>query len=147
MKDVMIRDIIAADYAGWRRLWDGYLAFYHQDLPEAVTARTWARLLEPAGIFGRVAVRGDDVIGFYIAFTHPSTWVMGEDCYLEDLFVDPAARASGVGRALMADVEAVARAKGCARLYWHTDIDNTRARALYDSITPVGDVVRYRMEL
>lgn len=147
MKDMMIRDIDAGDYAGWRRLWDGYLAFYRQDLPEAVTARTWARLLAPAGIFGRGAVQGADVLGFYIAFTHPSTWVMGEDCYLEDLFVDPAARGLGVGRALMADVQEVARAKGCARLYWHTDIDNARARGLYDSITPVGDVVRYRMVL
>jgi hypothetical protein len=47
----------------------------------------------------------------------------------------------------MADVEKMARGKGCARLYWHTDVDNTRARALYDSITPVGDVVRYRKVL
>ncbi len=147
MKDMMIRDIEAADYAGWRRLWDGYLTFYRQDLPEAVTARTWARLLETAGIFGRVAVRAPEILGFYIAFTHPATWVMGEDCYLEDLFVDPEARGLGVGRALMADVQAVAQAKGCARLYWHTDIGNVRARALYDSITPVGDVVRYRMAL
>lgn len=147
MKAMMIRDIEAADYAGWRRLWDGYLAFYGQDLPEEISARTWARLMEPAGIFGRVAVRGTDILGFYIAFTHPSTWVMGEDCYLEDLFVSPAARGSGVGRELMADVQEMARAKGCARLYWHTDIDNARARGLYDSITPVGDVVRYRMEL
>lgn len=147
MKDVMIRDIEEADYTGWRGLWDGYLTFYGQDLPEAVTARTWARLMEPAGIFGRVAVQGADILGFYIAFTHPSTWVMGEDCYLEDLFVSPAARALGVGRGLMADVQEVARSKGCVRLYWHTDIDNVPARGLYDSITPVGHVVRYRMVL
>ena len=86
-------------------------------------------------------------LGFAIAFTHASTWVMTQDCYLEDLFVDPEARGQGIGRALMADVQAIARAKGCARLYWHTDHDNRPARNLYDSIAPVGDVVRYRMTL
>lgn len=144
MKDVMIRDVQASDYAAWRRLWDMYLAFYHQDLPEAVTARTWGRLIDPgSGIWCRMA--GD--LGFAIAFTHASTWVMTQDCYLEDLFVDPTARSQGIGRALMADVQCVARAKGCARLYWHTDMDNARARALYDTITQVGDVVRYRLTL
>lgn len=147
MKDVMIRDIERADYAGWRRLWDQYLAFYNQDLPEAVTARTWARVMEPDGIWGRVALQDADIVGFYLAFTHPSTWVMAQDCYLEDLFVDPNTRGFGVGRALMEDVQNMARAKGCVRLYWHTDVDNQRARALYDSITPVGEVVRYRMNL
>ena len=144
MKDMMIRDLVADDYADWRRLWDMYLAFYQMDLPESVTARTWGRLIDHgSGIWCRMA--GD--LGFAIAFTHASTWVMTQDCYLEDLFVDPEARGQGIGRALMADVQAIARAKGCARLYWHTDHDNRQARNLYDSIAPVGDVVRYRMTL
>ena len=53
-----IRDPIAADEAGWRRLWAGYLAFYGEDLPEAVTAATWRRILDPTStIFARLAER------------------------------------------------------------------------------------------
>ncbi len=145
---MQIRDCTAADYTGWRRLWDGYLAFYKVELPEDITANTWARLMDPAGlVWARVAVVDGAIAGFAIAFTHPSTWVLNGDCYLEDLFVDSAARGLGIGRALVADLQNIARAKGCARLYWHTDTGNARARALYDSITPVGDVVRYRMDL
>ena len=42
-----IRDAEAGDEAAWRRLWGDYLAFYAVDLDDAVTARTWTRILDP----------------------------------------------------------------------------------------------------
>lgn len=143
-----IRDCVAADEAAWRGLWDGFLAYYGVDLDPAVTAYTWARLMDPASsLKARLAVDGDEVLGFAIHQHHPSTWVMGDDCYLEDLFVDPAARGRGVGRALIEDLMAVARAKGWKRLYWNTDQDNETARRLYDSFVPTDGHVRYRLTL
>jgi len=87
------------------------------------------------------------VIGFAIRQHHPSTWVMGDDCYLEDLFVDGTARGHGAGRALIDDLRSLAKARGWHRLYWHTGRGNARARALYDSYVEEDGHVRYRMTL
>lgn len=143
-----IRDCVAADESAWRRLWDGFLAYYEVTLDPAVTAFTWARLMDPANALkARLAVDGDRVLGFAIHQHHPSTWVMGDDCYLEDLFVDPAARGGGVGRALIEDLIALARGQGWQRLYWNTDTSNETARRLYDSFVQDDGHIRYRLVL
>lgn len=147
-KEVEIRDLTEADVAAWRQLWDQYLIFYKVDLEAAVTAHTWARLMDDAApLKGRVAVEAGQMLGFALHLHHSSTWVMGDDCYLEDLFVADAARGKGVGRALINDLMALARAKGWRRLYWHTDEGNARARALYDQFVPSDGHVRYRLTL
>ena len=144
-----IRDAARGDEAQWRDLWRDYLRFYDHPLPDAVTDYTWARLMDAASpLKARLAVLGDGTIcGFAIHQQHPSTWVMGDDCYLEDLFVAASARGAGVGRALIADLQDLARARGWRRLYWHTDEGNQTARRLYDSIVLSDGHVRYRLTL
>ncbi len=143
-----IRDAGPDDEAGWRRLWDAYLAFYDLVLPPEVTTATWARLMDSASpLKARLAIRDGRVVGFALHQHHPSSWVAGDDCYLEDLFVDAEARGAGVGRALIDDLIALARARGWHRLYWHTEEGNARARALYDSYTASDGHIRYRMRL
>jgi GNAT superfamily N-acetyltransferase len=145
---VEIRDLVASDEAAWRGLWAQYLAFYEVSLDAEVTDQTWARLVDPAALLrGRVAVVDGEVLGFALHHTHLSTWVAAPDCYLEDLFLAQAARGRGLGRALLDDLIAICRAKGYARLYWHTDEGNARARALYDSYAPYDGHVRYRLKL
>lgn len=145
---MQIRDCEAADYAQWRRLWDMYLAFYKVVLPEEVTAQTWARLMDAGSpVQARLAVQGGMVVGFAIHHHHGSTWVLGQDGYLEDLFVETDARGQGIGRALLQDVIALGRARGWARIYWHTDAGNAQARALYDDFTAADGHIRYRMTL
>jgi GNAT superfamily N-acetyltransferase len=145
---MIIRDAAAKDRAGWNRLWQGFLDYYETTLPPEITDFTWERLMNPASPMKmRLAFVGDQAVGFAIHQHHPSTWVMGDDCYLEDLFVDPATRGKGVGRALITDLQALARARGWNRLYWHTNEDNAQARRLYDSIVPADGHIRYRMTL
>ncbi len=147
-RSVIIRDATAADEAAWRRLWDQYLAFYKVELADDVTAHTWARILDPSS---RVALRVAEVegtlAGFAIHHFHDSTWVKTPDCYLEDLFLDATYRGQGIGRALIDDLIAIARAKGWSRLYWHTDRDNDTARKLYHTYAPEDGHVRYRLRL
>lgn len=145
---VRVRDAEAQDAAAWRALWDGYVAFYRGDVPEAVTARTWANILDPASsVFCRVAEDGGEVVGIAVCLLHDATWAMTPACYLEDLFVAPAARGRGVGRALIEDLLALGRARGWSRLYWHTDRGNETARRLYDAWGPADDFVRYAVPL
>ena len=143
-----IRDATPADEAAWRALWQGYLDFYRHPLPRAVSDFTWARLMDPASALkARLAVAEGAVLGFAIHQHHPSSWVLGDDGYLEDLFVSDAARGRGAGRALIEDLYAIARARGWHRVYWMTEITNTAARKLYDSLAPCDDHIRYRREL
>lgn len=145
---VDIRDATPADEAGWRSLWQQYLDFYEVVLKPDVTTATWARLMDPASpVKARLAFVDGAMVGFAIHLHHPSTWVIGEDCYLEDLFLAPGARGKGVGRALIEDLMVLARGKGWQRLYWHTDEDNMVARRLYDRFVESDGHVRYRLTL
>ena len=145
---IEIRDPTAADEAAWRGLWDGYLRFYEAAVPEEVTAETWRRILDPkSGIFTRLAVRKNRVIGFAVAMLHPGTWSATPVCYLEDLFVSTDARGSGAGRALIEDLIARGRQCGWHNVYWQTRADNAVARRLYDSFATADGFVRYTVEL
>ncbi len=144
----MIRDATPADEAEWRGLWAQYLAFYTVDLPSDVTNATWSRILDPASRLAcRLAVTDSGLQGFAVWHRHVASWSLTDDCYLEDLFVAPGARGTGLGRALIDDLADVARAAGCGRFYWHTDEGNSRARALYDSYAPADGHIRYRLTL
>ncbi len=139
-----IRDPAAADEAAWRELWAGYNAFYKASIPEAVTARTWQRMLDPASaIFGRLAIVDDTVVGFSVSLLHEGTWAIAPVCYLEDLFVAPDFRGCGMGRLLIQDLVDRARSEGWSRLYWHTRADNP-ARRLYDEFANADDFIRYK---
>jgi GNAT superfamily N-acetyltransferase len=143
-----LRDATPQDQTAFLDLWQQYLAFYKVDLAPEVTAATWARLMDSASpVKARLAVLDGQVQGFAIHMHHPSTWVATEDCYLEDLFVTDAARGHGLGRALIDDLIALARSRGWARLYWHTNEGNTRARALYDQYIASDGHIRYRLTL
>lgn len=143
-----LRDARPGDESDFRRLWQGFLDGYGLTLPAEVTNFTWMRLMEPANaLTARLACIDGVAQGFAIHQHHPSTWVMGDDGYLEDLFVAPEARGRGLGRALIEDLVAIARQNGWRRLYWLTEIENTTARRLYDQFCDNDGHIRYRMTL
>lgn len=145
---MIIRSATVADEPAWRTLWAGYLDFYESFVPDDVTATTWARCLEPmSGILCRLADSGGEVIGFSISVIHPGTWTADPVCYLEDLFVAPAHRGAGVGRALIDDLVSLGHERGWSRIYWHTRQSNAAARRLYDNYVEADDFVRYRLFL
>lgn len=142
---ITIRPFTAADHDAWLPLWRGYQAFYKVDIPDAVRAVTWARMLdaaEPMG--GALAWRGDAAIGMVHHVRHRSCWTTEDYCYLQDLFVDPSIRGAGIGRRLITHVYDIARAAGCSRVHWLTHETNTDAMKLYDRIATRPGFVQYR---
>ena len=142
-----IRALCSDDWDDWRALWGGYLAFYRAELPEETSGATFERLCAGAdGMFGLLAL--DDLgngIGMANCVVHASTWSRQPKCYLEDLFVDPAARGLDVGRALLEAVKEAASARGADPVYWHTQQYNGRARSLYDQVGRPTSFVVYEM--
>lgn len=70
-------------------------------------------------------------VGFALFFPHFSTFRAAAGLYLEDLFVQPAWRGRGMGRALLAAVAARAVERGCPRLEWVVLDWNRPAREFY----------------
>jgi ribosomal protein S18 acetylase RimI-like enzyme len=60
-----------------------------------------------------------------------AVWTGTPDCWLEDLFVQRAARRTGLGRALVTAAFERARERGCQRIELDVDEDNTSALAFY----------------
>ena len=65
-----------------------------------------------------LAERDDECVGFALFFHNYSTFLGAPGIYLEDLFVRPAARGLGIGKALMEAVAALAVERGCGRMEW-----------------------------
>ena len=145
---ISIRPLQARDEAAWRRLWTAYLDVYGATVSSEATDQTWSRILDPSSsMFGRIATHEGTTVGFAICVVHEGTWSVTPICYLEDLFVDPAARGAGVGRALLDDLVALGSQNLWSSLYWHTRADNAPARKLYDRYVQADDFVRYRLAL
>ena len=109
-------------------------------------AQLTAALFDPApALFGHVAVREDEPIGFALWFRNFSTWRGVHGVYLEDLYVRPGARGRGIATALLEWLRNAMRAEGWARVYWVTRAGNEQARRLYDRFTPADDFVRYTL--
>jgi GNAT superfamily N-acetyltransferase len=143
-----IRPFQASDHAAWLSLWQGYVRFYESTVSDEQTALTWQRLLDPAfNLNGWVAEQDGVVIGFTHFLFHPATWAVGDYCYLEDLFVNPAVRGSGAGRALIEGVRQAAIAKGAAKVYWLTQTHNATARVLYDALAKDTGFMHYQIAL
>jgi len=61
-------------------------------------------------------------------------WHAATDCWLEDLYVEPGARRSGLGRAVVEAAAGFARQRGCRRLELDVSEENESALALYRSV-------------
>lgn len=143
---VAVRALAPKHEMRWRDLFQQYIVFYEATVAPDVIDLTWQRLIDGAdGMSGLVAeVPGFGVAGIAVCVFHRSSWSATWYCYLEDLFVDPACRGQGVGRALIEGVYDLSDARGATRTYWVTAETNATARALYDRLAKRTPDVQYR---
>jgi GNAT superfamily N-acetyltransferase len=145
----LIRPLRTNDEADWRRLWSGYLQFYQTSVPETVYASTFARLLgeDPRDFSALVAEQDGRLLGLTHFLFHRHAWKVENVCYLQDLYVAPEARGTGLGRKLIEAVYAQADAVKAPQVYWLTQDFNHEARQLYDRIAKVSPFIRYNRAL
>jgi GNAT superfamily N-acetyltransferase len=93
-----------------------------------------ALFAERPAVFAHVAETDAVVVGFALWFLNFSTWVGRHGIYLEDLYVTPAMRGRGVGKALLAELAATCMRRGYGRLEWWVLDWNEPAIAFYRSI-------------
>jgi len=108
-----------------------------------------AALFVPApALFGHVAEVEGTVVGCALWFVNFSTWRGVHGIYLEDLYVQPAHRGAGFGRALLARLAAVCAERDLARLEWAVLDWNTPSIGFYRSIgaAPMDDWTVFRLD-
>ena len=89
-----------------------------------------------------------EAAGYALFFHSYSTFLAMPGIYLEDVFVKPAARGKGVGKALLRAVARAARDRGCGRMEWSVLNWNTPAIEFYESLgaVPHEGWTTYRMD-
>ena len=113
------------------------LAEYEKLLDEArATAEDFRREIEAANPVIRVLIAEWEgkPAGFALYFFNFSTFVGRSGLYLEDLFVRPALRSHGIGRALLRALARIARDRGCGRMEWAVLDWNEPALRFYQSL-------------
>lgn len=110
---------------------------------DPTTARSHALVAETLDENGTATVVGMAV--WYVTF---STWTGRHGIWLEDLFVRPCQRGSGLGKALLARLAGIAVARGYRRLEWWVLRWNEPSIAFYDALgaTPMDEWLHYRVD-
>ena len=129
----MVRRGYAADVEAIGRLLHDFNSEFDEPTPGArrLTERV-RELLADGEITVLLAGAGPD--GIAVLRFRPDIWTRALECYLAELYVVPARRGEGLGRALMEAAVELARAEGAEYMDLATGEDDTAARGLYESV-------------
>ena len=81
-----------------------------------------------------VAEDAGRIVGYALFFHNYSTFLSRRGLYLEDLYVQPSQRGTGLGTAMLRALAAIAIERGCARFEWTVLDWNVRAQSFYRSM-------------
>jgi GNAT superfamily N-acetyltransferase len=85
-----------------------------------------------------IAEQGAEAVGFALFFHSFSTFLGRPGIYLEDLYVRPAFRGRGVGKATLRHLAKLAKERGCGRLEWSVLDWNEPSIRFYESLGAVA---------
>lgn len=135
MTDPVVRPVAPVELDALVPLIGAYQEFYGARRPDPERNRAFfARFLRPSDageLLG--AWRGDALAGYACLYWSFSSVSASERVVLNDLFVAPVERGTGVGRSLIDAAHGIARERGAAALAWSTALDNRVAQRLYDT--------------
>jgi len=133
VSEIEIRRAGADDAAEIARLLHDFNTEFEEPTPDVPTLAERSRRLLEAGEV-TVLLAGDGPDGISLFRFRPSLWAEGLECYLQELYVAPALRGQGIGRALLEATIEAAREAGAAGIDLNTGETDTAARALYESV-------------
>jgi GNAT superfamily N-acetyltransferase len=132
VKSVLVRQAVLADIETIIPLFDGYRQFYGRPNDTAAVRDFLGKRFEQRDSVLFVAEVEGRVVGFTQLYPMFSSVSMARTFVLNDLFVLPEARKSGVGRSLLGAAALYAREVGAIRLSLSTAITNKAGQSLYE---------------
>lgn len=129
------------------KLFDGYRVFYRAGSDIEAVREFIRQRLELQDSVILLAVNDDQPVGFVQLYPLFSSVSMRRIWILNDLFVHPEARRQGVGRFLLEQARQFGIDHNALRLQLSTEISNTSAQALYESLGWIRDETFYGYSL
>lgn len=128
---------------------NGYREFYKREANADATRTFLAGHLSDGTSIIYIATRSGTAVGFVQIFPTFSTVRLAHVLILEDLFVDPKQRGSGVATALLARAMEYAKEIGAAGMFLETARDNETAQRVYERAgwTREGEFYKYNAPL
>lgn len=120
MMAVLVRDAVRSDASIVIKFINDLAAYERLSAESVATEADIVRDLfgDDPKVFCQIAEAGGQPVGFALWFYTYSTFLGRHGIWLEDLFVDPAARGKGAGKALLADLAQRCVREGLGRLEW-----------------------------
>ncbi|HEU5063163.1 MAG TPA: GNAT family N-acetyltransferase [Solirubrobacterales bacterium] len=132
-REIQVRQATEEDAAEIARLLRDFNLEFTEPTPDVETLTGTARRLLGAGEI-TVLLAGDGPDGLALLRFRPALWSEGLETYLQELYVVPALRARGIGRALLERAIELARERGADSIDLNTGETDTAARGLYESM-------------
>ena len=140
-----IRPVKYRDFFNWLPLFAGYGEFYGTPVHDEKALLVWSWISEKKHDLSALVAQDED--GSLVGLAHYRTFARplagGTGIYIDDLFVSPDARGTGVATALIEKVTEIARAQRSEIVRWVTAPDNDEAQVLYDKIAKRTDWITY----
>jgi GNAT superfamily N-acetyltransferase len=149
MEEITIAPPRAEDFPDWRRLYEGYATFYKMPMNDGIAGTVWGWLLDPAHPLEALLARtsAGRVVGLAHFRPMPRPLTGSTAGFLDDLFVDPALRGSGLADRLLEAMGEAGRKRGWSLIRWLTADNNFRARGVYDRHAQRTMWITYQMDL
>jgi ribosomal protein S18 acetylase RimI-like enzyme len=129
----MVRPADASDAEAVGRLLHDFNTEFDEPTPGPRALAERVRVLLAAGDT-QILIAGDGPDGLAVLRFREAIWDAALECYLAELYVVPARRGQGLGRALMEAALDGARAEGATHMDLGTSEDDVAARGLYESL-------------
>jgi len=142
---MQIRPVQQHDRSQWEDLFNQYAEFYNTTVPTGGHDNVWQWIFDDENDFWcDVITDADDQPFGFTQYQLMHRSLSGSMvCYLSDLYVVPAQRGTGAGRALIDHVLKFARDNNIANVRWLTQDYNYAGRRLYDTYSPKSDFILY----
>ena len=139
----------AEDVDNWQRLYRGYADYYRMPMDDEILKTVWGWIHDESNPFFCVLAENTDgdVIGLAHFREMPSPLRGARVGFLDDLFVEPAARGQGVVEKLYQALNALGKEQGWPFIRWITAENNYRGRAVYDRLSDKTHWVTYQMAI
>ncbi len=142
-----IRPLQPEDRSNWERLYRAYAAFYGMPMEQSTLDTVWEWINDADNSFYGFISKDEqgNAIGMMHCRAMPSPLRGAMIGFLDDLFVDPSHRGSGIVQQMYKTLATFGKQQGWPFFRWITAENNYRGRGSYDKIADKTQWVTYQM--
>lgn len=134
---INVRKLTESDRKQWEPLYHGYADFYQVPMNNEILDTVWGWIFDETNLFYCLVAETDDhkLVGLMHFREMPSPLRGKKVGFLDDLFISPGCRGSGIVELMFKALEDAARQNDWPFVRWITAEDNYRGRRVYDKLS------------